>query len=231
MSESGADPAQIVSDLRFVLSAAADPAQAEPMAAYMKHHYVFFGVKAADRRTVTKPLLAAAARWTGAELLSVAECLFAEPEREFHYVACDLLRRWVDRLGGADLRRVRRLVETKSWWDTVDALATHVVGPIVRADRSLQSEMDAWVDDDNMWIVRTAVLHQLLWKADTDAGRLFDYCERRSGDPDFFIRKALGWALRQYARTDPAAVRGFVAANEDRLSPLTKREALRHVGP
>lgn len=231
MSESGADPAQIVSDLRVVLNEAADPARAEPMAAYMKHHFVFFGLKSADRRTVTKPLLAAAGTWSGAQLLAVAERLFAEPEREFHYVACDLLRRWVDRLGASDLPRVRRLVETKSWWDTVDALATHVVGPIVRADRSLQREMDRWVDDDNLWIARTAVLHQLLWKADTDADRLFDYCRRRSGDPDFFIRKALGWALRQYARTDPAAVKGFVAAYEDRLSPLTKREALRHLDP
>lgn len=220
---------QIVADLRVVLTEVADATQQKNMAAYMKDQFPFLGVKTPARRAAAKPLLAAAKAWSAEDLLDVADALFDEPEREFQYVAGDLLRRWAGRLGPSDLARVRRLIETKSWWDTVDALAVHVVGEIVRANRSLQEEMDRWVDDENLWIARTAILHQLLWKSDTDTARLFGYCRRRGGDGDFFIRKALGWALRQYARTDPDAVRAFVAAHAENLSALTKREALRHI--
>jgi 3-methyladenine DNA glycosylase AlkD len=89
--------------------------------------------------------------------------------------------------------------------------------------------MDEWIDDEDMWVVRTALLHQLRYRAATDSGRLFDHCHRRAGDPDFFVRKAIGWALREYARTDPDAVRQFVDGARDRLSPLSVREALKHL--
>ena len=124
--------------------------------------------------------------------------------------------------------KVRRLIETKPWWDTVDLLAAHVVGPIVlRFD--LGKEMDSWIDDDNIWLARTAILHQLNYKLQTNPDRLFDYCIRRAPDTEFFIRKALGWALRQYARFDEAAVVRFVAEQDRILSGLTKREALKRV--
>lgn len=231
MTNAGVPAERIVADLRVVLTEVADATQKKSMAAYMKDQFSFLGVKTPARRAAAKPLLAAAKAWTAAELLDVADALYAEPEREFHYVAGDLLRRWSGRLDAADIPRIRRLIETKSWWDTVDALAVHVVGSIVRADRSLQDVMDRWIDDENLWIARTAILHQLLWKSDTDAHRLFEYCRRRGDDSDFFIRKALGWALRQYARTDPEAVRAFVGEHYDHLSPLTRREALRHLEP
>ena len=89
--------------------------------------------------------------------------------------------------------------------------------------------MDAWSADDNMWLVRTAILHQLHYGAATDAERLFGYCTRQAGHPDFFVRKAIGWALRHYARTDAEAVRGFLAAHRHELSPLSVREAAKHL--
>lgn len=125
---------------------------------------------------------------------------------------------------------VRHLITTVPWWDTVDLLAAHVVGPLVAADPALAATMDAWIDDDDLWVARAALLHQLRFKADTDTERLFGYCLRRSGHPDFFIRKAIGWALREYAKTDPDAVRDFLVREQRRLAPLSVREALRSIG-
>jgi 3-methyladenine DNA glycosylase AlkD len=109
----------------------------------------------------------------------------------------------------------------------VDALAARVIGPIVARHPAAVSTMDAWLADDDMWLARTAILYQLTYAERTDADRLFRYCLARAGHRDFFIRKAIGWALRQYAKTDPAAVRSFVTAHASQLSPLSRREALK----
>lgn len=97
------------------------------------------------------------------------------------------------------------------------------------ADTELKPAMDTWIDDDNLWVARTALLHQLRYKDATDTERLFRYCLTRADDPDFFIRKAIGWCLREYAKTDPDAVRDFVDGARDRLSPLSVREAMKHL--
>ena len=124
----------------------------------------------------------------------------------------------------------RHLVTTVPWWDTIDLLAAHVVGALVAADPALAAEMDRWSADDDLWLVRTALLHQLRYKERTDTDRLFHYCLRQSGHPDFFVRKAIGWALREYAKTDPGAVRDFLAREGDRFAPLSVREALKNIG-
>lgn len=116
----------------------------------------------------------------------------------------------------------------KSWWDTVDSLA-HAVGALVLAHPELAAEMDRWIADEDLWLRRVALLHQLDFGAQTDARRLFDYCARSAGETDFFARKAIGWALRQYSKTDPDAVCRFVAEHDAVLSPLSKREALRAI--
>lgn len=221
--------ADLVAGLRAALEAAAVPGQAEPMTAYMKHQFTFLGVPAPARRAAQKPTLDALAPATGDELVAFARACWADPARELHYAAADALRRHNKALTAAHLPALAELITTRPWWDTVDSLATHAVGPLVARQPELSAVMDAWVDGDDLWLARTAILHQLLWKDRTDAGRLFAYADRRAADPDFFIRKALGWALRQYARTDPDAVRTYVESRADRLSPLTQREALKRI--
>ena len=103
------------------------------------------------------------------------------------------------------------------------------MGTLVKTHSELAATMDRWIDDPNIWVARTAILHQLRYKHDLDEARLFRYCERRASDTEFFIRKALGWALRDYARVAPDAVRQFVESHEDELSGLTKREAMKHL--
>lgn len=216
--------------LRADLLAVADPGKAEQMAAYMKGHFVFLGVTAGDRRNATKELTKAARTMQPDDLVELATACWAEPEREFHYVGMDVLRAGANHLRASDLAAVRGFILATPWWDTVDSLAAWTVGTMVSNHPELARSMDDWIEDDDIWIARTAILHQLGYKEITDAPRLFRYAERRASHSDFFIRKAIGWALRQYARVDPEAVELFVAEHDAELSGLTKREALKHIG-
>ncbi len=213
--------------LRRELEAVADVTSAQPMAAYMREQFEFMGIKTAQRRLAAKPTMAQARQASGDELIAFARHCWNEPEREFQYVGTDVLTANVARLESRHLADIEGLITAKSWWDTVDGLAAWCVGGLVRVDRTLVTEMDRWIDADDIWLARSAILHQLRWGADTDADRLFDYSLRRAGDTEFFIRKAIGWALRQYARIDPDAVRTLVTTHE--FSGLTRREALRHL--
>jgi 3-methyladenine DNA glycosylase AlkD len=215
--------------VRERLAPLADPEDAVHMAAYMKDHFPFFGITAGPRRAAVKPILAASARATADELIDFALACWEEPEREFQHVAVDVLRKRSGQLEPDQLEELETLITTKSWWDTVDGLAAWVVGPMVRTHPDLVHLMDDWAEDDDMWLARTAMLHQLGYKTETDVERLFRYAEDLAPHSDFFIRKAIGWALRQYARTDPDAVRAFVSAHEADLSGLTRREALKHL--
>ncbi|GAA3190009.1 DNA alkylation repair protein [Dactylosporangium siamense] len=209
-----------IDDIAAAFREHAAPGQAAAMRAYMRDQFEFLGLPSPLRRQLSKPFL------KDEHPLRTAQACWAMPEREFQYFACDLLARHARTLTPDDLPALKTLITTKPWWDTVDALAANVVGPVVRAD---QTPMDAWIGDDDLWVVRTAILHQLRYKAATDSARLFAYTGQHRHHKDFFIRKGIGWALREYARTDPAAVRRFVADHPD-LSGLSKREALKNIG-
>ncbi|MEU9735315.1 DNA alkylation repair protein [Streptomyces sp. NPDC048002] len=215
--------------LTAVYGAAADPERAAGMRAYMKDVAPFLGLTTPVRRSLSRTVLEGTPRPDEADCAAVALRCWRLPEREYQYFAVDYLRRHAGRCSSAFLPVARHLVSTVPWWDTVDLLAAHVVGALVAADPRLTADMDAWSTDDDLWIARTALLHQLRYKERTDADRLFAYCRAQSAHPDFFIRKAIGWALREYAKTDPEAVRAFVAREEGRLAPLSVREALKNI--
>lgn len=223
------EPVLGIADVRAALEAVAVPGDAAPMAAYMKDHFVFLGVKSPAQKAATKDFIASGRHATNDQILGAAAELWAQPEREFQYLACMLLRRWSGGFEHDAIDEIEQLIVTKSWWDTVDALASRTVGPMVSKHPDLVAVMDQWIEDDNMWLVRSALIHQLFYKDATDVDRLFTYAERHASHTDFFVRKAIGWALRQYSRTDATAVRAFVAAHETDLSGLSKREALKHV--
>ncbi|MGC9543671.1 DNA alkylation repair protein [Streptomyces sp. UG1] len=210
--------------------AAADPERAAPMRAYMKDVAPFLGLTTPARRALSRTVVEGLPRPDEADCTAVALRCWQLPEREYHYFAVDYLRRHVARCSSGLLPVARHLITTVSWWDTVDLLAAHVVGHLVAADPKLTADMDAWIVDDDLWVARTALLHQLRYKERTDTGRLFTYCLRQSGHTDFFIRKAIGWCLREYAKTDPEAVREFLARERGRFAPLSVREALKNIG-
>ncbi|MFC9822951.1 DNA alkylation repair protein [Streptomyces erythrochromogenes] len=208
---------------------AADPARAEAMTAYMKHVAPFLGIPTPLRRELSKAVTKNTPRPSGTDVAALALRCWRLPEREYHYFAVDYLRRHVDTCSSGLLPVARHLITTVPWWDTVDLLAAHTVGPLVAADPDLALVMDEWIAGEDLWLARTALLHQLRYKDATDTGRLFAYCRRQAGHPDFFIRKAIGWSLREYAKTDPDAVRAFVDAERAALSPLSVREALKNL--
>jgi 3-methyladenine DNA glycosylase AlkD len=208
---------------------AGDAARAVGAAAYMRDQFPFLGLTSPRMAELNREVLAGLAAPAEADLIAVARSCWARPAREYQYFACAYLRRYVRVASPTLLATVRELIATKSWWDTVDTLAAHTVGPLVSSHPALLSTMDEWVEDENMWLVRTAILHQLRYKERTDAARLFRYCVRQAAHRDFFVRKAIGWALREYSRSNPAAVRSFVDEHRTALSPLSVREATRHL--
>lgn len=219
----------LAAELSAALAPLADPAKAAPMRAYMKDHFPFLGIPTPARRAATSPVIRAAKQAGRCELLETARDLWQQAEREHHYAALDLLDRHVKRLEPEDIEALLELARAKPWWDTVDAIAT-LVGAVLRRHRSWQARMDAAAGDPDMWIRRVAMLHQLGWRGDTDTARLFAYATRLAPEQEFFIRKAIGWGLRDYAHHDPDTVRNFLRAQRSILSSLTVREAGKHLG-
>ncbi|WP_345021526.1 DNA alkylation repair protein [Streptomyces shaanxiensis] len=220
----------VLERLTAAYTAAADPERAVAARAYMKDVAPFLGIPTPERRALSRTVVQGTPRPTETDCTAVALRCWQLPEREYHYFAVDYLRRHVGRCSSGFLPVARHLITTVSWWDTVDALAAHVVGGLVAADPELTADMDGWIVDDDLWVARTALLHQLRYKENTDTERLFAYCLRQSAHPDFFIRKAIGWCLREYAKTDPDAVRDFLARERGRFAPLSVREALKNIG-
>lgn len=218
-----------VTGLKDAFATAGDPERAADMRRYMRDQFAFFGVPAPERRAIARRVLGPLGAPSASDLEILGPLAWAVDEREVQHTAVDLLVRHVQIARPELLAVVGQLVTTKSWWDTVDPLAANVVGPLVRSHPSLVWILDSWIDGDELWLARTAILHQLGYKDDTDTERLFGYSLAWASCPDFFARKAIGWALRQYARTDPDAVRRFLAEHGDVLSPLSVREAAKHL--
>jgi 3-methyladenine DNA glycosylase AlkD len=218
----------MVEQVRAQLEPLRDPARAAPMAAYMKHHFAFLGIPMPARVAALKPLLQNGTP-TSSELMRLVRDLWALPEREYQYAAIGALERHWKRLESADLKPLCALVTTQNpWWDTIDLVASTVAGGMVKRDTKLVSLMDAYSSHDNLWSRRIAILHQLKYKSHTDEEVLFRYALQNSGHESFWIRKALGWALREYAKIAPEAVLEFVERHQDSFSSLTVREALKH---
>lgn len=214
------------------LAAHVDVSRAPAMRAYMRDQFPFLGIKTPERRAACKALLKP--QQNRKDLLANAQALWALPEREYQYVAVDLLARHSKNLLVDDLPALLELASEKSWWDTVDGLAG-VVGDVVRRacqQRSNQGSALAYMEQAlhhaDFWRRRIAMLHQLGWQLDTDATRLFTFARCLAHEEEFFIRKAIGWALRDYAWHAPEAVREFLQATPE-LSSLTRREASKHL--
>lgn len=167
--------------LRQVYGDARDPAKAAAMAAYMRDRFDFLGIPTPQRRALSRQVLAGAGKPAPAELTGIALACWELPEREYQYFATDLLVRHAAHLPAEALPTLRRLITTKSWWDTVDPLATRVVGSLVRRHLELRATMDGWSRQENLWLVRTAILYQLNAGAQTDTERLFGYCAAQAG--------------------------------------------------
>ena len=217
----------ILDSLQREFVANADPHRAASMVAYMRDQFPYFGLPAPRLRLISRTVRPLLAHPTQTQLTELVTRLWAMPEREFQYYALDEIQRHTQICRIDFLETLETLIVTKSWWDTVDVLSRHGAGALVARHPHLRSEMGRWLRSNNMWLVRSAILHQERYKVHTDSDWLFAACLHHAGNPEFFIRKAIGWALRSYASVDLAAVQHFVEIHDAQLSGLSKREALK----
>lgn len=223
-------PQDYVNLICIELQQHADSHRALEMKAYMRNQFEFLGIQTPTRRSIFKalPKLPHDAKL----ILQIAHELWKKPEREFKYVACDLLAKNAKVLSLEDLSAIKKLLQKDAWWDTVDSLSG-AIGDIVLNEKlkgqNSQTLMDQWLLDSDFWVRRSAMIHQLGWRDKTDIKRLQQYALQLSGESEFFIRKAIAWALRDYAWQNPEFVRTFVNQNVSVFSNLTIREATKNL--
>lgn len=217
--------------IQIAFTAQANPENANAMRSYMRDQFSFLGIKTPLRRALIKDL--GKVNFDYRQLEQLVRSLWRLPQREYQYAAIDLLATHKKKVDVSQLSSwlnfMLSLAQEKSWWDSVDGLAA-VAGDILFANRTQQSQlhMDSVLRHPNMWVRRIAMTHQLGWRLQTDQERLFGYAKELAHEEDFFIRKAIGWALRDYARWQPEAVGEFVEEHRAQLSNLSVREALKH---
>jgi 3-methyladenine DNA glycosylase AlkD len=217
--------------VQAALRAQADPDKAAGMQAYMKTGMPFYGVQKPARVGILRELVREFAPTDRGEYEELVLGLWALPHREEKYLAMGVARHFEEHVTPASLSLYRRLIVEGAWWDFVDEIATKLIRPLVVAHPAQTwPVVDPWIDDEDIWLRRTVILCQIGAKERTDVDRLFRFCALRAFEQEFFTRKAIGWALREYAKTDPGAVAGFVREHRERMSALSYREATRHIG-
>lgn len=213
------------------LSALSDPEKAKGMQSYMRTDMPFYGVQKAGRTPIVREL---ARRWPPSDhqaYEAMVVDLWGLPHREEKYLALGVARHFKAFVSPASLPLYRRLIVEGAWWDLIDEVATHLVGDLVVGyPAEVWPTVDTWVDSEDMWLRRSAIICQVGAGERTDADRLFRYCSSRAFEKEFFVRKAIGWALRQHARVDPESVARFVTEHRGELSGLSYREATKHIG-
>jgi len=213
-------------DIFDVLRAAADPEKAASMSAYMRGQFAFLGIPTPERKRLSREFLKAADR-SAVDWGFISAC-WEQPEREFQYLGIDYLTRLKALLSPADIPGIQRLVTEKSWWDTVDALDV-VVGGIALRYPEVNGTLLAWSVDEDMWLRRIAIDHQLTRREKTDTGLLERILVNNLGQTEFFINKAVGWSLRDFSKTDPDWVRGFIERHRGAMAPLSIKEASKYL--
>ncbi|MGD6832628.1 DNA alkylation repair protein [Sutcliffiella halmapala] len=200
----------------------------EPMEKYMRNHFPFLGIRTPERKDILRRFLLENGKPPLEWLEQLVTFLYSQPEREFHYVALAMIDLHIKKLDADFLPLLEKLIITNSWWDTIDHIAPKHVGAILLKNRtSIADYPDRWIQDDYFWLQRSAILFQLKYKQKTDEEKLFQIINQRKDSKEFFIQKAIGWALREYSKTSPDAVITFIKNND--LAPLSQREGMKHV--
>lgn len=210
----------------------ADPARADAMVAYMRGQFQFLGIAAPLRRQVCKSIIKELRRTNIDHVLAIVAELWCLEHREFQYAAVDILASHYRKLDLDHIPFLLELAQQKSWWDSVDGLVG-IIGDVLRrhldGSGKGQSLMDNALLNKDFWIRRIALLHQLGWREQTDVSRLFQYALSLGGEREFFIQKAIGWSLRDYAWFAPTQIQDFLKMNRGSLSALSIREASKNL--
>lgn len=200
---------------------------AEPMKKYMKDHLPFLGIKSPLRKELEKQF------FKETEILKkpfdqdFVKGLWDKDEREYHYTAITYIGKFIKKLPKHVVSFLEELITTKSWWDSVDSIAP-LVGELARKyPEIIEETINGWSVHDNVWLRRTAILFQLKYKYETNEDLLYDYIVKNADSKEFFIQKAIGWALREYSKTNSESVKTFIEGTK--LAPLSVREGSKYV--
>ncbi len=216
-------PQLYVSTVRELYQQHANPENAVQMKRYMKNQFEFFGLKKPERAELSKQVIQNQDIPEGTDLKEVCRLCFQEEKREMQYFVNDLLGKRTKLLDDSFLETFEVLILQKSWWDTVDFLAPKLAGKILlRYPNKISQYPGRWIQSENFWLQRSAILFQLDYKEKTNQQLLFSFILKRANSKEFFVQKAAGWALREYSKTNPEAVRTFIENNT--LPKLTVRE-------
>ena len=205
-----------------------DPTQGAAMSKYMRNKFEYFGINSPTRKDISKPLLSKQEIPAMNDIPDITREFWNLPQRELQYFTLDLLQKFIKKCPADWIDLFEELIITKSWWDTVDGVAPNLVGYLFqRFPTLLESYTNQWMDSENIWLQRSCLLFQLRYKHDTDFELLKSFIEPLAASDEFFIRKAIGWSLRQYAKFNQQAVIQYVAKQP--LSKLSRTEALKHL--
>lgn len=215
------------SDLEADFRKASNKELAIPMENYMKNNFTYFGIKTEKRRAIFKSNYEQNKPEVKSNFRTIALELFQMKEREFHQTAIDLLlKEFKKNYVLEDIQLIEKLIITNSWWDSVDTIAKYILGGyLLQFPSETLKVIERFSNSENMWLNRSAILFQLSYKEKTDFEILKSECEKHKDSNEFFIQKAIGWALRDYSRFNPKGVEAYV--NSTNLKPLSRREALR----
>lgn len=211
--------------LRTRFEAAKNPERAAAMSAYLRNQFTFFGIPTPQRRLLYKDIIAKAkkAKVIDWDLLDQA---WADPHRELDYFVCDYLKGMQTFLIYEDVPKLLTYATSHQWWDTIDHF-DRIFGKI--ADARISDLMLEFSVSDDFWLRRIAIDHQLGRKTETDTQLLSQIIQNNVGSSEFFINKAIGWALRDYSKTNPNWVRSFIKSNHHKMAPLSIREASKYI--
>jgi len=217
-----------VAMLTRLFEANRNEANAGPMEKYMKNHFPYLGIKKPQRSQLEKQFFQETGLLKEPFNQKFIGELWTKDEREYQYTALVYLEKSLNKLEKTDLPFMEELIKTKSWWDTVDAIAPKPVGKIAEKFPEVVAEtIDGWAIHEYLWLRRAALLFQLKYKGNTDEELLYQYIRLNAGSKEFFIQKAIGWALREYSKTNSASVKKFIEATK--LAPLSVREGSKYL--
>ncbi|MBM3325620.1 MAG: DNA alkylation repair protein [Calditrichaeota bacterium] len=224
----------LIDALRSALAAAVNPADAAAMQRYMKSTMPFRGVKTGIQRQIRLPLFKLYPITSFQEYEAVIKELWTGedgmPYREERYAAIAVAGYFKKFCTMEALPLYRMMIETGAWWDFVDGISIDLLGGLLLSyPAEMKPELYRWIEDDHLWIRRAAIIAQEKFKSATDEKMLFDFCECCLDEKEFWIRKAIGWALRSYSKHKPKAVRYFVEQYRQRMSGVTLKEAMKYI--
>ena len=197
---------------------------------YLKGRFELYGIKTPHRKQFFKEFWTENKNEIRDNWRDFVQWLWQQDYRDHHYFAMDIIGKIEKKLEKDDLSLMEELITTHSWWDSVDFLASHGVGQILKSDTALQMKtVERYMQTDNLWLRRTAIIFQIFYKKQTNEDLLFTVIDDNLSSEEFFIRKACGWALRQYSKTNPAAVKEYIDVRRPLMSGLTLREGSKYI--